>query len=871
MKIEKITLKNFAAIYNAMKCKEFSIDFSKSLNKVCLIIGPNGAGKTTILSLLHPFAGIGNLDIRDSLNLILDGENGYKEISISNGNDIYVIKHFYTSHKDKNHSVKSYISKNGNELNENGNVTSFKEYVRMELGIEPDHLKLIRIGTNVTSLIDLTETERKTYMSKLLDEIGVFLMYYKKVSNDLNLLKGMIALDVDKINRLGITDKNETIKKIVLMKINIEEAQNNYAEISGMISIYQHEIDSIDNVVTLYDRLSISNKKLDKMNKILEKINELESTDVSYYVEKISELEKDLIRNQTQIDSTEILIQNYLSTLNQLQEQLRSLKIQLAKEESADKEVRSLREEHRKISKNIASSEILLGDYNPNFTKEEFDNFYVFIKNIQQKLDKTYEFGKEVNSKIIALLMDNKNVMNYINSHILDIDGDEDSNMLFLKTIARRFNFNNKKIDNCNDISCDARQLWIQVGNLLQNNEVEKKKKKDISFYKDMEYAYQNIREILLSFVEYKGIIERLPDIIKNDFKIENIYASIAACEKIYKESEMNDVLSVITEYNNLINMKKNADELEKEISKYEQISNYAYITDQIEIVTNQIEDYSDLISKSKRLISDLKEKIKEISNNIETYTDLKETFEKHDELETEVNKLTDEYNRYVENKRLIQECEDDKNRIKYVIDSLTDEVQKLTSGIEQYETIKKELDIFNRKYDEITLTREALSSKKGMSLYYIKNYLGNTAEITNELLDIAYDGQIYIDDFKITPTEFTIPFYNRGTLIKDVKYASQGELSFLSIALSFGLASQTLQKYNIMLLDEIDGPLDTRNREKFIRILENQIDRIKSEQNFLITHNDMFSSYPVDIIDLGFNADNKKYELANYIDIIRK
>ena len=74
------------------------------------------------------------------------------------------------------------------------------------------------------------------------------------------------------------------------------------------------------------------------------------------------------------------------------------------------------------------------------------------------------------------------------------------------------------------------------------------------------------------------------------------------------------------------------------------------------------------------------------------------------------------------------------------------------------------------------------------------------------------------------------------------------------------------------MLLDEIDGPLDIKNRERFIRILENQIDRISSEQNFLITHNDMFSSYPVDILDLGFNSDNnKKYELANYIEITRK
>ena len=100
-----------------------------------------------------------------------------------------------------------------------------------------------------------------------------------------------------------------------------------------------------------------------------------------------------------------------------------------------------------------------------------------------------------------------------------------------------------------------------------------------------------------------------------------------------------------------------------------------------------------------------------------------------------------------------------------------------------------------NKIYDEMTLTKEALSSKKGMALYFIKSYLGNTEEITNELLNIAYDGKIYIDSFHITPKEFTIPFYNRGKWIKDVKYASQGELSFLSIALSFGLASQALTK----------------------------------------------------------------------------
>ena len=114
MKIEKIILKNFAAVKNAMNANEIEIDFTNSQNKICILVGPNGSGKTTLLSMFHPFADLGNLDVRNGMKLILDKKDGYKEIVIRKDHDIfYVIKHYYTAHKDKNHSVKSYIEKNG--------------------------------------------------------------------------------------------------------------------------------------------------------------------------------------------------------------------------------------------------------------------------------------------------------------------------------------------------------------------------------------------------------------------------------------------------------------------------------------------------------------------------------------------------------------------------------------------------------------------------------------------------------------------------------------------------------------------------------------------------------------------------------------
>ena len=872
MKIEKIILKNFSAISNAMNSNELEIDFSDMKNKICLIIGDNGSGKTTLLSLLNPFAGVGNLDIRDGLNLILDDKDGYKEIHISDNNDYYIIKHYYTAHKDKNHSVKSYINKNGNELNVNGNVTSFKEFVKIELGIETDYLKLIRIGSNVTSMIDLSETERKNFMSKLLDEIGVFLTYYKKINNDLHQLKEMISHNVDKLNKLGIDNKDEVKSTIKKLECQLEVLQTMYGDINGKISVLRHDIESIEDPLTLKDRLSASSRKLAKMDKILEKQDDLESTDVDYYTNLINECEKNIVICETQISSSDLLIQNHLSLINQLKEQLRNIEIQYQKESDTNKEIIRLHKEQDKIIDTISKSEENLIGFNPPYSKSEYDNFVVFIKNTQNKLDKTYEFGKEVINKIIELLENNSNVPQYINSHIMNLDDSEDTNMLFLRSISTKFNFNNDHIfDDCKN-ECEAKQLWKQVANLLETNEVNKNKLKDISYYKDMEYAYQNIKDILLSFSSYKSIIEKLPKNIKDSFSMSNLYKSIKKTQRIYDEKVLNEHSSMVNEYDDYLNLILKRDELETQIKMYSKTSNLEYIKEQIETLTYQINDNDNKVKSLKNDIVNLKENLKEYKNNLEVYCELKETFERHDELVNEVSVLQSQYDLYVNNSNQINDAEGELYRVKVDIDNTNKEIQKLKSNLDQYKSIQKELDSFNKKFDEMTIIKEALSSKKGMSLYYIKSYLGNTEEITNELLDIAYDGQIYIDNFKITPTEFTIPFFNRGKLIRDVKYASQGEISFLSIALSFGLASQTLTKYNIMLLDEIDGPLDTHNRAKFIKILENQIERIGSEQSFLITHNDMFSYYPVDILDLNFGEkDNKKYELANFIPIKRK
>lgn len=870
MKIKYLELKNFSAIDNAMGCKHISIDFTKTKNRICLLIGPNGSGKTTILSLLNPFADLGNLDVRNSNNLILKDKNGYKEIHIQNEEDEYVVKHFYTSHKDKNHSVKSYIEKNGIELNENGNVTSFKEIVKEELQIEPDYLKLIRLGANVTSLIDLSSTERKNYMSKIMDDIGIYLKYYKAVNSKLRQLSEMISHTVDKINKLGVIDKVTIKKDISSLQSKISEEEKEFIKENQIIAVCENTCSSIDDLEHLGENLRYYKKKLNKMLGIIEKLGDTSTVDLSKKEKELSKLEKDLLNYENELKSNSLLIDNTLDHLNIEQDQLRSYKIQLQKSMEGDEELSRMKENQKLLRKRINECEDLLGDYKPGYSKEEFEAFVIFLKNAQQILDRTYEFGKKPVSKVIELMKKNKNVTNYVNSHLLDLDDEEDNKgSLFMLQLALLVKPGEDIVIDCSN-ECVAKNVFNQIKNLLTNSNVTDKKE-DSQFYKAMDSVYHNILLVLPRFIEFKSIIDSLPEDIQKDFSMDKVYENICKLKYIYDANKINDLLSLVTEYYNYLDIKDKYSEGEELIKKFSSLSKSGNLSDQVSTLEESVEKGRDKIFSLKERNVELKELIDECNKSIEIARDEKETIEKFDEIKERYEKLQKDDGLYQETeitrRSAVIRASEVESRLKNDKELLKGLEEKLT----MYKSLTKELSSFNSIYDNMTYVKESLSAKKGIPLHIISDYLNNTEEITNELLDIAYDGRIFIDNFNITPTEFSIPFYNNGVRLEDVKYASQGELSFLSIALAFALASQSLSRYNIMLLDEMDGGLDTKNKEKFIRILENQIDRISCEQCFLITHNNMFSAYPVDIIDLSGENDSSQYQLANFIKIKKR
>ena len=873
MKILKLVLRNFSAIYKTMETEEISIDLSQCINNVCLLIGPNGSGKTTLLSQLQPFADVGNLDVRNGNNLILKDKEGYKEIQIKKDNDIYTIKHFYFPHKDKNHSVKSYIMKNDVELNVNGNVSSFKELVKIELQIEPDYLKLIRIGNNVSSLINLTTTERKNFMGKTMDEIGIYLEYYKAVNNKLRQLDDMISHNVDKMNKLNIVDKKEAQQEIDELKNELDLLMESFVNCNNKVAIITDSINNIDDNENIKDNLKSITKKYNKMTEILERKDKIESFEVSFYEKKIRDLELSINSLENEVKSNTMIIQSTLQNLDSLQTQYRTLEIQLKKDSESNKEIERMTKNLNNIRLKLREYESILDGFTVDFSKSELDNFITFLKNTQDILRRTYEFGKPPIEKVIQLIREKKNVLNYINKHLISLDdktGYESS--VFISTLASRFLLGGKNeiVIDCKE-ECIAKNVFIQLQNIIRTEDV-KDKHENVSFYHDMEFVYKNISSVLPRFSEYKDIIDKLPNKIKDGFLIDNIYNKISSLDNIYDVNLFNDFYSLCNEYYNYVDLSKQYDEEKDNIDKFSSLSQSGYIHENIKTISTLIKEAEDKIKEMKNRNSHLMEKIDEDKRTLEISYEVKETIEKYDEVKSLYKKYTEDFELYNKLKNELYDLDLSIRQHKFDIDNLQNTIQKKISELDQYKVISKELNKMNKIYDEMTLTKDSLSSKQGIPLYFISQFLSNIEVLTNELLEIVYNGDLFIDQFNITPTEFSIPFYTKGVRLEDVKFASQGELSFLSIALSFALSSQILSKYNVMLLDEIDGTLDTNNRYKFIKILEKQIERINSEQSFLITHNNMFSSYPVDIIDLSFTDDvNTSYAYANFIKVERK
>ena len=124
MKFASIYLSNYIGIYNGMGIYDIHIDMTKCKNRITIIRGDNGSGKSTLSKAMSLFP--------DPNDAFIPGMAARKEIILIDGETFYklVFVHGVKSNGDRE-VTKAYITKTfGNnvvELNENGNVSSYKD------------------------------------------------------------------------------------------------------------------------------------------------------------------------------------------------------------------------------------------------------------------------------------------------------------------------------------------------------------------------------------------------------------------------------------------------------------------------------------------------------------------------------------------------------------------------------------------------------------------------------------------------------------------------------------------------------------------------------------------------------------------------
>ena len=840
MKITYIRLENVAGIKVGLDKDFIEIDFKNSVNKIVSIQSANGTGKSVLLSSLTPFANVTSLDNRSTLSYITPQENGYKEIHYECGDDIYIIKHYYKSSKDS-HSVKSYIQRNGIELNENGNVTSFNELVNIHFDLSQDMLRLMRLGTNLNSFITLTPAARKEFLGHLIEEVDMYLKIHKKISEDIRVVKVLLSSNNTNMNNCYISDivvEEETLRKINKRVVEYEKERDN---IVGRISSIQALIreNNIDDLRRKVKEAEASIIELNKTETLILK-SSLQNVTTDSLVNKRNELVNKRIDIQSKINSYRISVDVARKNIERLEVSVKKV--------TSDNDIQSLLAAIETLKNVISGSSKVIVDFIPTCSSNDVYQLFTKLSSFNQITSMIYTFGNKPINMYLKLRQSDKSVDKFLKEQVqknLSKLNEDDVK----KLMERVFEDDGIITPNCDTQFHDC--PYYRLSTVI--HEIKNKLEEDT-------YDDETLRYIQIISNNIDNMLNELDRLVSINIPAgyKAILRENAIFERLTNKLPFFD-LSGIQEYLSMLR------EHEIHVSNVDKLNQY---------------EHQLLVYKNSGIDSQLNE-IKELENSITFYNSNITTLT--NEIQNIASELSvvDEHiglvTRYIDGKKyqkIVESTLESTNRIlapletssneqielTYRLSSLNnsisssrEESKQLEKKITEYKRLLKESEVLNRNHKDLSIILESVSTRKGIPVLYMKTYLNKIQKLANDLLRLIYDDELRLAKFKITQDAFEIPYVKNSTLVPDVKYASQSEISLITMALSFALAHRASGKYNILLLDEIDSGLDDKNRSAFLNMLDHQLKTLHAEQCFIISHNlNSINSIPMDAIRLS-------------------
>ena len=909
MRLMYMRLKNFIGIQLGLGVKEIEIPFYNGKNKICMMIGANGSGKSTILDNAVPQPYVtGN----DRAKIIIAGEDGEKEMWYQRGRLTYKLLIKYNWNKStESHSTKGYILRidgdKEEQLNPNGNITSFKEIIDMEFMLDPAFMRLCKLSQEAVNISRMKTTERKTLMSSLLEEASAYIEYGKKVDGKCRFLNTTIKNLASKIDKVG----------------NIDDIQNNLMRVS------KQELMTNTDLETYKNKLAVTGNKLSELdlsgyNQLLEYIdadsrvcnenshekykvinNNSASFKLRAYREKgidklgSRELEKIMVMNSSEKDNKEKEEQEIKNNLNLIRAKFETTNAELQVNikhrdsvhrlelpEDIKKSITIYEDQLRDIDMKLANVDVV-------YESEKLLQIQDLVQEINQRIDRNLNIAPE----LFEALM-----INFEKGSCISLKKQFDSK--YEMNVGMEYNLMKKRIpalqeklyslkaqrelkaklearpSSCKIDSCpfivDALGVPSNLEEQIQKaeEELETLLAKQETARKNQE-IYMDASKICLEFQEIYGMIKDNRELLAE--APDNWHFTVQAfVERIRNHSIFNDpaidlnshliIASLNERYRDIVDNILPRLNRDLELSQHTEFILQSYI-DKIDSCNKLLEEYSQEIESAKGKLNIYKFEIMDLSvflGELDRLIYLQTHIEKATENLNNYHKEEEKYKELIElRNRLMKEYEENEKMVNLYqskLDSLIAEREQYSYDEKLYYEYTNERERLEKSFIIHEKIRYALSSKTGIPLIFLDMYLNKTRLYANTILEELFGDEYKLCSFEINATEFRIPCEVRGELVSDIALMSSGERAILSLVLSLTLMYQSSSEgsYDIITLDEMDAVLDKTNRNRFVDALEKLMEIFNIEQILAVSHNDGFESYPVDLVLL------RDYKLEN-------
>ena len=896
MKITFFRLKGYINILNGMGLDELIIPFNTFRNRIVLISGQNGTGKSTIIQALSP-----NPDSSDSFrtDVFIDEygnrqiieypaekEIWYSSIDDEGNHEFRILIQSIVDDSKTRRTTKAFISKDGEEMNPNGNVSSFKEIRDSLLGIDPVYLDLSSISSEHRGIVDMIPSERRKYMASYIGSLDTYNNIFKTISKKSTSLKSYLNTLNTKLYELG----NETELRLKQMSLesdlkdlnskrdkllkNISEAettvrlldpdnkiQDLYASISERLGTIKFELEqNTKRRVYLYTQLGLDaeianiGQEIENAKKILEDNNKTlneNNNAISSLISVNDIANKSLDEDRGRLSSIESVdIQNNIEdVINDLRSQKEEYLNYLTKDDI-------------KILESTSIDEIR--DF-----KSDLDNFIEQIKVLEERYD--HNIFTNAASRLGPSLDELSSSKRDMESHLDMMKAKSSQLELDIASANHDLDmvskFNDSRPKECKIDDCPYISDFVSLKSNCRSKKEIDKMYKDLGDLKiDIENMSKDLNDLnkvmdiltelkhLYSSISGRSIIKKIKSLsfLSN---VEKVIDRLVSHNRFNEFSILNSVIEKHTIWIDAKNIDNQLKGLESDLKLYQNNKNL------IDSLTKSISEKEEEINNRNNDIIRLGKENRVLEESISSMTIRLENLEKYAENEKSIedcnnrrSELKAEFDAVKEKIKTVKDKVDSLNSLKDELSNVDSSINPLRETINEIKYnlanmvgYQEELKNVSEKYDKITFIRNACSpgNGKGIQSEYIKRYMNDIIIDCNMMLSHMFGGAIQLDIPIINEKQFTIPFMGLGGLmVPDISNGSTAQRCMIGLVFSCVAMMKSSTRYNIPRFDEIDGGLDSDNRVTFIAVLNTILDFMKSEQCIICSHNSEFESY---------------------------